>query len=339
MKLELKVFKVKYKNHAADIPYYEIIGENDGPAMFISGGMHGNEIGGIAIVEKFLQWALEENIARKLSGKLTIFPLLNPSGFAHMTRRVHEDNKDLNRCFGLEEVTSFSEEVAAQLTDKFFRHHEFGIDCHDSGGRAVLTPHSRVHKNEADGCIREIGQIFGTDIILERKGSKNMMAIALNRLFNTKVLTVETGGAQKIFPEFVEVGLRGIKNILVAKKMYPGNIYLPDKQYLLHDRYGISIDASAKIIFNIKLGDVVHAGQKIGKLYYPEKQKHEEIIAPMCGVVFSLWQQNQVPDLNEGRKKSRIIYSILEVKNCHVKRTTEDKFIALPKIDVTKINM
>jgi predicted deacylase len=69
-----------------------------------------------------------------------------------------------------------------------------------------------------------MAQTFGTKLILERTGSKNMMAVALNRLYSTPVITVEIGGARQIFPEYIKTGLDGIRNVLISQKMIEGTI-------------------------------------------------------------------------------------------------------------------
>jgi predicted deacylase len=50
-----------------------------------------------------------------------------------MQRSVFEDDKDLNRCFEVEKITTYSEYYAQLLTEKFFAACDFGIDVHDSG--------------------------------------------------------------------------------------------------------------------------------------------------------------------------------------------------------------
>ncbi|MFT7183738.1 MAG: putative deacylase [Oceanicoccus sp.] len=317
--LKAHSLKVEFGNEKVDIPYFKIKGHKPGPSIFLSGGMHGDEINGMAVIEAFISLALDTKLADHLRGEITIIPLLNPSGFAHMQREVFEDGIDLNRSFGLEKVESLAHQMAADLTEKIFTHCEFGMDFHDAGKRSVLLPHSRIHKNEACGSTRKMGQILGTKIIVEREGHENMMAIYLNQKHQIPVLTVETGGAQILFPDFIETALQGIQNILISKDMMDGEIKLPKEQYFLHERYGVKIDTAAEIKFSTKLGDNVHAGEVIGKIYHPQSGRHESITSPMCGIIFSQWQRNQVP-------AEEIIYSILETEKCHVKRSTLDKF-------------
>ena len=114
--MKTKFLRVSYKNDTVKIPYLEIKGKKKGPHVFISGGMHGNEINGIAVVDKFIEWAANKKICDKLSGQITVIPLVNPSGFYHMRREVQIDKKDPNRCFGVTEPKTFTERMVGALS-------------------------------------------------------------------------------------------------------------------------------------------------------------------------------------------------------------------------------
>lgn len=331
-----KTLSVTFKENSVDIPYIEIEGKEKGHHIFLSGGMHGDEINGIAVINEFLQWAERKELEKHLKGKITVLPVLNPSGFTHIERYVHEDEHDLNRCFGIEEPETLAEQMAYDLTHKIFKNCGFGLDFHDAGGSSVLIPHTRVHSDETCnlvyGCTKDIGRMFGTEIIVEREGKPGMMAVELYQKYNIPVLTIETGGAQKIFPEHVEIALRGIRNILAVHEMYNSPIDVPAHQYYLYDRHGVKTKEPGQIHFNIELGDTVHADQEIGQIYYPISQKRQKLIAPMCGYVFSLWQQEQI-------QSGGTMYSILEKKQCHVTRTTLDLFEELGPFDIKQVHM
>ncbi|MEM7119412.1 MAG: succinylglutamate desuccinylase/aspartoacylase family protein [Chloroflexota bacterium] len=323
---------VHFGEHHVAIPYFEINGRFSGPHIFLSGGMHGSEINGIAVIEGFLEWSQKVNLAANLHGKITVLPLLNPTGFAHKQRRVYEDSGDLNRSFGVDEPTTFSEQIAYELTHQVFKHCDFGLDFHDASGAAALLPHARFIKDELNGVTEEMAQLFGTQIVIERAGKPNMMAIAMNQRYKTAVLTVEVGGAQRLFPDFVRLALRGIRNVLAHQKMYVGDIILPERQFILYDRYGVKQKEAAMVEFTTELGARVHAGDVLGELYFPTRLERRPVRSPMCGFIFSLQQFNQV-------EAGDTLFSILELDACHVNRTTLDQFREMENLKVTKIRM
>ena len=61
--------------------------------MFLSAGVHGDEINGIAILQRFMQ----ELDLRALRGTIILLPLVNTTGFEDRQRQVRYDGKDLNR--------------------------------------------------------------------------------------------------------------------------------------------------------------------------------------------------------------------------------------------------
>lgn len=332
--MKLKQLNIDIANQSVVIPYFELTGYGSGPRGFISAGLHGNEINGMATVRRFLDWSDECQLESRLNGTLTVVPVLNPSGFTHMQRRVFKDNLDPNRSFGYAEPTSFTHHLANHLSE-FLRHHAFGIDIHDAGGSAALVPHSRVHSADVTNCAdctTYMGRLLGTKIIIKRDGNEHMLATHMSQAHKVPVLTVEAGGGQLLFPSYHEELLNGIRNVLSYFNMIDEEITVPDEQFFLSDRFGVDTKEPAEVTFDIRLGDRVHAGDRLGEIYYPLRHQAESLVSSMCGYVFSLWQLNQAP---AGQR----LYSILEDRHCHVQRTTTNMFDALEKFEVRKVKM
>lgn len=323
--------EIAFKEHKVDIPYFILEGDKPGPTIFFSGGIHGDEINGIMIMKQFLDWAEKDNLEARLSGKIYVIPLVNPSAFAHQQRNVFEDNRDLNRSFGVENPTTFSEFMAQELMKNIFTKCDFGIDFHSSGMDGALLPHTRIHTSEQEHyqtTTREIAQLFGTEIVLERLGEKGMLAVEMRTRYQKSVLTVEIGGDSKLYNGYMDEALLGMHNILIGKHMIEGNVTIPLKQYIVDDRFGVSIIEPAIVEFEKNLGDYVKPGDRVGKLYFPLKNKTQDIITPIGGIIFSRWQYNQAP---AGTK----IYNIVELNDDPNNKTC----LLLPEINVEKILM
>jgi len=314
--------KIKTDKGDIDLPYLEFKGKRKGKTCIISGGMHGDEINGIELVKRFLDHCMTTKIEKSLRGKLIVLPILNQSGFERITRTVAHDNKDLNRSFGKKEKTT-TNMIANELVKHFYSKADLGIDCHDSGKRSVLIPHARIHSHKkklCHECTRDMGFAFGSKIIVERPGKRGMLAVEMAKKYDLPVITVEIGGGLKIMSELLKEGLDGIINILKYHQMLPGNPKKPDKQFFLKDRFGIVAPDTGIVMFNVKLGDRVHVDDKIGTLYIPRKNEEIDLIAPMCGIIFSRQYIGTA-------MKSKVLYSILEDKKCHMsKRKTKGMF-------------
>lgn len=317
----MKYLKVRIPGQIIQIPYLSIKNSQGDQRCIISGGIHGDEVNGIALVKKFIEYCQEKNIEKHLRGELIIFPILNQSGFEKHTRTVAYDDKDLNRCFNKRARTA-SNLIANALEKHFYKKADIAIDCHDSGKRNILIPHARVHRYESKhctDCTREMAQALGSKIIVERKGKKGMLALEMMKKHNLPVLTIEVGGAMKIANKFLEQSLEGIINILKYSRMLPGEPKIPQKQYYLRDRFGVAAKESGLVYFAKRLGQRVHRGDKIGEIYVPAKTKTVDLISPMCGLLFSMQHVDSV-------SRGEIIYSILEDKKCHTRRRTIQHF-------------
>jgi predicted deacylase len=76
------------------MPVEIVSGIKNGPTLFISSTIHGDEINGIEIVKRLLN-ILDVN---KISGNLIAIPIVNIFGFNDHSRYL-PDRRDLNRCF------------------------------------------------------------------------------------------------------------------------------------------------------------------------------------------------------------------------------------------------
>lgn len=313
--MELKFLKVNYGKSTVEIPYYELVGNDNGKMGFISAGLHGNEINGINIVRNFIRVAKTTQLERKIHGILLIFPVLNPSGFKRGQRLVPQDNKDLNIQFGKSRNDSMSKAIASELSN-LFKKSDFGIDFHDLDTEYSSFPFVRISKSDRKISSEiNVARKFGTKMIYEKVGNKNRMDITLNTEFITPTLTVETSNSKIDMKEM----MNGIRNILTHFEMLHQKHKVPATQYLIKKDYGIAAEKTGIINLKIKLGDKVHEGDRIGTIYLADQGREEVLFSKMCGIIFSKKTSSFV-------RKGEQLYSVLEYKNCHTKRTTLENF-------------
>lgn len=312
--------------------YYELRGRFNGPHIFISGGMHGNEINGVYAAAEFLKWAKETNLEEGLRGRITVIPVLNTPGYAGADRYVSLDWKDLNRQFLDHPPESISQFMAQKYTE-LLQHCQLGIDLHDAGEDSVLLPHVRVHKNEEGKAATSfsLAQLFGTRFVLLRDGDPGMMAVAFKRKFNMPVVTVEIGGAKRIFTNFVNKAVLGIQNILIGQRMIDGDLQIPSKQILVKKRFGVQSKMPGIVNFKSRLGALVSKGEYLGSIYYPQTSETVKIISPVEGKLFSRRYVQQVP-------ADGTIYSILEPDLYEGKLQNED-VEPLPHFEVEQLSL
>src|ERR1044071_5822405 len=80
-----------FDNTPMNIPVEVVRGHEEGPTMFVSGAIHGDEVIGTEIIKRLL--ARKE--LHKLKGTLIGIPIVNPFGYNNNTRYL-PDRRDLN---------------------------------------------------------------------------------------------------------------------------------------------------------------------------------------------------------------------------------------------------
>ena len=83
-----------YDYTTLSIPVEIIRGKEEGPVLFVSAALHGDEINGTEIIKRLLN----RNIYKNLKGTLIAVPIVNVFGFNSRSRYL-PDRRDLNRSF------------------------------------------------------------------------------------------------------------------------------------------------------------------------------------------------------------------------------------------------
>src|SRR3989344_4257409 len=278
-----KIVVAEFKGKSIEIPILIAQGKEQGKTIFISAGMHGDEINSIETVNKIIN----EVNTEKLSGAIIFIPVLNPWGFKLKKRYIPFDDKDLNRCFQ-GKGNSITDKIASTILNEIVKTCSFGIDIHDSGSQNILLPHPRIFKDGKNTFLKELSYVLGTEIILEREGEPGMLAIESLKQFNIPVLTVEIGGALVLKEDFIEQGVKGIKNILIYTEMLHGILNLPVRQFFMQERKGYTAKIRGILHIYVELGEAVKKNQLLAKIHNPLTDKEESIFSTNPGVVFSV---------------------------------------------------
>ncbi|MEO7995719.1 MAG: succinylglutamate desuccinylase/aspartoacylase family protein, partial [bacterium] len=92
-------------------PVVMLTGTTPGPVVLITAALHGDELAGVAT----LQRCLETLNPATLAGGLIALPLVNPTGYRLNQRTVPECGSDLNRSFPGRRDGLLAEQIAATL--------------------------------------------------------------------------------------------------------------------------------------------------------------------------------------------------------------------------------
>lgn len=110
-----------------EFPLTIIKGQQAGPVLLITAGMHGSEYPGIEAAKTLIQ----ETDPATLKGTLLILPCLNPQAFYERTAFFNPaDGRNPNRCFPGDPAGTETQKLAYLLEREFFSLTDFYLDFH-----------------------------------------------------------------------------------------------------------------------------------------------------------------------------------------------------------------
>ena len=120
------------------IPLTIINGDQDGPTLLITAGIHGGEYPGIAAAMELGRDIEPEHVA----GCLIMMHPVNIQGFwARREMIVPEDGKNLNRVFPGDPMGTLADKTAYLISNNFFSIADFYVDMHSGDIHESLHPY------------------------------------------------------------------------------------------------------------------------------------------------------------------------------------------------------
>ncbi|MEM9583828.1 MAG: succinylglutamate desuccinylase/aspartoacylase family protein [Pseudomonadota bacterium] len=270
---------------------HAIHGKRPGPTLFVSAGIHGDEVIGVEIVRRLLR---APNLA-SLRGTLLVIPIVNAFGFLNRSRYL-PDRRDLNRCFPGSPGGSLGSRMAHLFLNDVVAKCDFGIDLHSAAINRTNLPQIRISPDTPSILTR--AKAFGAPAIVTstlREGSLRAAA----REIGVDMLLFEAGEGLR-FDEFsVRAGVAGILRVMHAMGSLP--------------RKGISKAKAASILCSSSKwrrapvggllrtfreeGEVVAEGDVLAAVCDPFGDEEIEICADVAGLIIG---RAVMPIANEG---------------------------------------
>jgi len=203
----------KLYNTPTQLPVRVIRGKKDGPVVFISAAIHGDELNGIEIIRRFRFL----NILKRLKGTLILVPIVNVYGVMNLSRYL-PDRRDLNRSFPGSGKGSLAGRVAKVFFDEIVLKCDLGIDLHTASIHKSNLP--QVRTNIENEYTYRLAKAFGAPVVLHsalRDGS--LRAVAQEK--GVPILLYEAGEALRFDETSIRIGVNGLVNVLRANDMLP----------------------------------------------------------------------------------------------------------------------
>ena len=279
-----------------------IRGKKDGPVVFVSAAIHGDELNGIEIIRRLRKLS----ILKKLKGTLILVPVVNIYGMVNLSRYL-PDRRDLNRSFPGSSKGSLAGRIAKIFFDEIVSKCTLGIDLHTASIHKSNLP--QVRTNIDNEYTFRLAKAFEAPVILHselRDGS--LRAVAQEK--GVPILLYEAGEALRFDEQSIRIGVKGIVNVLRANDMLPQVASKKRKKIPVVTKTSRCIRATESgILRTIKaLGDTVEENDVIAYIDEPLGDKSFEILSPFNGIIVG---KSELPLTQEGDA----IFHIANFKN------------------------
>ncbi len=269
-----------YSGAPIQVPVHVWRGKMPGPAVFISGAVHGDEINGTGTILHIIQ----ERPFELQAGTLCLLPVVNIPAFEQLSR-YSPDRRDLNRSFPGTAEGSLTSRIAHVVFRSILAHCDYGIDLHTAAVRRTNYPNVRADMEQE--ATARLATLFGGELIIDAAGPDGSLRRAALKA-GCAIVTLEAGEVWKVEPAVVEYALRGIRNVLVGLKMIDGEVVEPSFRMVAEDTKWIRADAGGFLRFHVHPGDMVTEGQPLATNVSLAGQDIRTIVAPRDAIVVGM---------------------------------------------------
>ena len=268
-----------YTHTEMAMPVHVVHGRREGPRLFVSGAIHGDEIIGTEIIRRLMKLKR----LRSIRGTLLAVPVVNVYGFLQHSR-YSPDRRDLNRFFPGSEKGSLTSQLAGTVMEQVVQGATHGIDLHAGSNHRANLPQIRAAIDDPETL--RLARAFKVPVIINarlREGSLRHAAAELG----IPTLLYEAGEALRFDEVAIRAGLRGVMSVMQALGMLTAKQSpASDIDPLIADTTSwVRAPISGILRMKVPLGGRVAKNSKIGEIADPFGDEEVEIRSPVSGIV------------------------------------------------------
>lgn len=267
------------------IPVEVIRGKEDGPTLFVSAAIHGDEINGVETIKRLLA---RKKVLAKIKGTLIAVPIVNVFGFNRNIRYL-PDRRDLNRCFPGSDLGSLAGQLAHIFMREVVTKCTHGIDLHTAAIHRYNLPQIRACLNDPE--TERLAMAFGVPVVIDsniRDGSLRQAA-ADNGI---PMLLFEGGEALRYDEKVINSSLRGILSVMQAIGMIAGRGVSLSQQkreaFIAKSSYWVRAPHSGSLRVSQRIGGRVKKNELLGILSDPFGGGRVEVRAKSTGIIIGM---------------------------------------------------
>lgn len=282
----------KLNSHTAlAMPVHVVHGKKPGPTLFVSAAVHGDELNGVEICQRLIDYSGLKN----LHGTLLVIPVVNVYGMIHQTRYL-PDRRDLNRSFPGSEKGSLAGRVANLFMQEIVARCTHGIDLHT--GAILRSNLPQIRADLEDPATAELAAAFGVPVLLNsllREGSLREAAAGLDVV----TLLYEAGEALRYDEVSIRAGYQGVINVMrhigMLRSTRKGRRQV--EPFVARSSVWVRAPESGMVRRTLALGKHVSRGEMLGEISDPYSSYNIAVESPCEGIIIG---RSESPVTHEG---------------------------------------
>lgn len=234
-------------------------GASDGPRLWLSAAIHGDELNGLEIIHRVLR-RIDPG---ELAGSLLAVPIVNVFGFLHQDRYM-PDRRDLNRSFPGSANGSLASRLAHLFLSEIVEKATHGVDLHTGSLHRVNLP--QVRGDLDDPATRRCALAFGAPMVIHGEAPDGSLRKAVARR-GLPIIVYEAGEPQRFDSSAIEIGVAGVLRLMADLGMRDGDGDPPTGPMLeARKRSWVRARRSGILRLEVSLGDRVKSRQRLGAI-------------------------------------------------------------------------
>ncbi|HWS25292.1 MAG TPA: succinylglutamate desuccinylase/aspartoacylase family protein [Xanthomonadales bacterium] len=262
------------------VPITVIHGIKPGPVLCLTGAIHGDELNGVEVIRRVLG-ALDPS---ELVGTVVGVPIVNMAGFSRGSRYL-PDRRDLNRFFPGNLNGSSASRIAHDFFDRIARRCDAIVDFHTGSFDRSNLP--QVRGDMRLSMVVELTRGFGATSVLHTPGAPGMLRRAATDA-GIPAVTFELGAPVRLEPVEIEHGVTAIETLMNNLGMTQRVRQWREPQPIFYESRWVRVMRPGMLFTDVKLGDRVRQGQRLGRVINPLNDETSELVAPVRGRVLGM---------------------------------------------------
>ena len=287
-------------------------GEQDGPTLWITAAIHGDEVTAMAAAQDVMAETLETTI----DGTVVCLPNLNPAGLRRTSRTSYYHDDDPNRFFPDPDAESSQPPRVQELIDErvyeaFADTADALVDLHTAQvGSVPFLIRDRVlygterDEDEAHELAAELGRLvdafdlpvvneYAAEEYTDRNLQRSTAGAALNNA-GIPAFTVELGSHTVVEEDARELGVRGLVNVMDERGMVddeaePLDVESP-VEFPVKRAVHPHTDVAGVVRHRVEAGDAIEAGDVVADVLTPHGERKAAVESEHDGYVLGRYE-------------------------------------------------